>query len=79
MLCRELAQHVQPFFQRKQGLLVRIVQDGHDQLIEDLAPALNQVKMAVSNGIKRTGVDGDNVLQVAPRRDRLLVDFMREA
>ena len=44
---------------------VQVARDGHDQLVEKLAPAVDQVQMAVRNGIERSGIDGDDVLQEA--------------
>src|ERR1700751_3896644 len=37
---------------------------------------MNQVQMAVGNGIERTGIDGDNVLQAASEATGELHDFM---
>jgi hypothetical protein len=68
MLRRKLPEHPNTFFQREQRVLFRIDQHRHDQLIEDLAPTLNEIKVPVRHGIEAAGIDGDDVFQEAPRQ-----------
>src|SRR5581483_5202389 len=46
------------FFIRKEGRLLPIDENRDDNFIEQLAPALNDVEVAIGDWIERTGVDG---------------------
>ncbi len=62
-------QHLTALLHREQGLpFIQITGDGHNQLVEQLAPAMDQIEMPVRDGIERSGIDGDNVLQEASER-----------
>src|SRR6185437_6013987 len=41
-------------------------QDGHDQLVENLAAPFDQIQVPVGRWIKRAGIDGDDLLQRSP-------------
>src|SRR5262249_26775765 len=54
-----------PFAHRKERLLVGIQQNGNHELIHELQRALNEVEMAVRNGVKRAWIYRD-LLHVPP-------------
>ena len=57
-------QHLFALRQREERLaLVEIARNGHDQFIEEFGSPVDQVQMAVGDGIERSGIDGDDVLQ----------------
>ena len=60
-------QHGAAFAQAEQRALLRIAQDGHDQLVENLAAPFNQVQVPVGRRIKRAGIDGDDLIQRSPQ------------
>ncbi|MEY2411704.1 MAG: hypothetical protein QOD84_310, partial [Acidobacteriaceae bacterium] len=55
--------HGPAFPDAEQRVLVRIPQNRHDQLIENIAAALDQIQMTVSGRIERAGVDGNYLFQ----------------
>ena len=52
-------QHLHPLLEGKEELLFRVRQDGHDDAVEDFQPAVDQIQMAVGDGVKRARIDGD--------------------
>jgi hypothetical protein len=45
-------------FESEEGLLVRVDEYADDYFVEEFAAALDDIQVAVSDGVKRTGVDG---------------------
>src|SRR5581483_9082930 len=58
-------EHLQALIQTEQGLLFRIAQDGHDQLVENLAAPLDEIQMPVRERVKRARIDSNDRLQSA--------------
>jgi hypothetical protein len=49
---KHLGQHLAPLLDGKQGLLLRIDEDGDDDFVEQLAAALYDVQMTVRHGVE---------------------------
>ena len=77
-------QHGAALPQAEQRVLVRIPQDRDNQLVEDLAAAVNQIQVPVGRGIERAGIDGNDLLQESSifltdnRQARVKEDSMRQ-
>src|ERR1700685_1401774 len=63
----QLLYHLQPLGHAKHRSLLRVAQDGDDQLLKNLASPLNQIEVPVGWRIKRTGIDGDALVQSSSR------------
>src|SRR5204862_7144371 len=57
-ILQNFGEHLLPFLDSEEGLLLRIDQNADDYLVEEFAAALDNVQMAVGNWVKRPGVDG---------------------
>ena len=52
-------QHFEAFIHRKQGFLLRVDQDSHDNFVEKGESALEDVQVAISDRIEGAGINGD--------------------
>lgn len=53
-----VAQNRLPLFDREQRLLLRVDDDGDDDLVEEVAAATDDVEVTVRDGIEGAGIDG---------------------
>src|SRR5215469_14787839 len=56
--------------------LVGVASNSDDQVIKELAATMNEIKMPVGDGIKRSGVDGDDLSQCASAGRNSSLDFI---
>jgi hypothetical protein len=54
----DLGEHFHSLFDGEEGLFLRVDENADDNLVEELAPAFDDVQVAVGDGVKRTGIDG---------------------
>jgi len=66
-------QHLAPVGDTEQRVFLGIAKNSDHQFIEDLAAALDQVKMSVGRRIERSGIDGFDALHGALNRRNKIV------
>ena len=66
-------QHGAPLPQAEERAFLGVAQDGHNQLVKNIASPLDQVEVSIGGRIERAGVDGDNLLQISSQKSLGLV------